>query len=221
MAENYWNSSLTGENIEATLLGAVRGDATQNKTAAWKTKARQNIGAAGADDVVAIAKGGTGGSSAAAARANLGLGTAAVADIDSTLAVSGAAAEAKTVGDAVYYKSGDTYANIRVAGATTDFPGVVTENNGVTRIGFTVTTAKMIPQGMTATVTRCNNGKIYGPNGLSLTGSINFLGSNYTITTSIRAYNLVKVVIDREGGFPNLSAGQCIVVDATIVLRFD
>lgn len=98
MSENYYNSSLTGENIEATLLGAVRGDATQNKTAAWKTKARQNIGAAGADDVVAIAKGGTGGTTAAAARTNLGLGTAAVADIDNTLSASGGAAEANVVG---------------------------------------------------------------------------------------------------------------------------
>ena len=101
MAENYWNSSLTAEQIEATLLGSVRGDATQNKTAAWKAKARQNIGAAGADDVVAIAKGGTDADNAADARTNLGLGTAAVADIDSTLAVSGAVADAKAAGDAL------------------------------------------------------------------------------------------------------------------------
>ena len=105
MAESYYNSSLTAEEIEATLLGSVRGDATQNKTAAWKTKARQNIGAAGADDVVSIAKGGTDADNAADARTNLGLGTAAVVDIDDTLSVSGAAAEAATVGklrDALY-----------------------------------------------------------------------------------------------------------------------
>ena len=45
MAENYWNSSLTGEDIEATLLGTVRGDITQNKGDTWKAQARQNIDA--------------------------------------------------------------------------------------------------------------------------------------------------------------------------------
>lgn len=145
---------------------------------------------------------------------------ALLAATDTTLTASGVAADAEAVGNEIYYKSGENYANTRVTGTATDFPGVVTDNNGVTRIGFTVTTAKKIPQGMTATVTRCNNVRIYGPNGLSLAGSSDFLNSNYTITTSIRAYNLVKVVVDREGGFPNLSEGQCIVVDATIVLRF-
>ena len=85
MSENYYNSSLTGENIEATLLGAVRGDATQNKGDTWKAKARQNIGAISLTE----------------AEEGLNLGTAAVADIDSTLAVSGAAAEAKVTGDAI------------------------------------------------------------------------------------------------------------------------
>ena len=45
--------------------------------------------------------GGTGAKNAADARENLGLGPAAVADIDSTLSVSGAAAEAKATGDAL------------------------------------------------------------------------------------------------------------------------
>lgn len=48
-----------------------------------------------------IAQGGTNATTAGNARANLGLGTAAVANIDSTLAVSGAAAEAKATGDAI------------------------------------------------------------------------------------------------------------------------
>ena len=60
---------------------------------------------AGKQDALAlplpIAQGGTNATTAGNARVNLGLGTAAVANIDSTLAVSGAAAEAKATGDAI------------------------------------------------------------------------------------------------------------------------
>lgn len=45
MAENYWYSSLSGQEIEDTLLGAVRGDIDQNQTTSWKARARANIGA--------------------------------------------------------------------------------------------------------------------------------------------------------------------------------
>lgn len=55
MAESYYNSSLTGAQIEAVLLGAVRGDATQNKDSTWKARARSNIGAASDDAVAASA----------------------------------------------------------------------------------------------------------------------------------------------------------------------
>ena len=47
--------------------------------------------------------GGTGAKNAADARENLGLGTAATADIDNTLTIKGAAADAKTVGNAVRF----------------------------------------------------------------------------------------------------------------------
>ena len=49
MPDEYYNSAFTGEEIDAILGGAVRGDVAQNKDDAWKTQARQNIGAAGAD----------------------------------------------------------------------------------------------------------------------------------------------------------------------------
>lgn len=50
---------------------------------------------------ISIAQGGTDATTAGNARANLGLGTAATADIDNTLAVQGAAADAKSVGDKI------------------------------------------------------------------------------------------------------------------------
>ena len=117
MSENYYNSSLTGENIEATLLGAVRGDATQNKGDTWKAKARQNIGAV----------------SLAEAEEGLNLGTAAVADIDSTLAVSGDAADAKATGDAIGELKSNTatlkYSNATVIPANSDLNDYIVPGN--------------------------------------------------------------------------------------------
>lgn len=187
MSENYYNSSLTGENIEATLLGAVRGDVTQNKTAAWKTKARQNIGAA---------------------------------DVDSTLAVSGAAADAKAVGEAIYYKSGDTYSNTRDSGKPTNFPGVIT---GTKAFSFTVVTDKAIPAGMTATVTRLSNVRIYGSNGyVNGSSSVNILNtSGYTVTTAVRGPNLVSVFIDKDTDVAGAVVGSCIVANVSLTLTFN
>jgi len=48
-----------------------------------------------------VAQGGTGATTAGNARVNLGLGTAATANIDTTLTIAGAAADAKAAGDAV------------------------------------------------------------------------------------------------------------------------
>jgi len=45
MPDEYYNSAFAGEEIDAILGGAVRGDVAQAKDAAWKTQARQNIGA--------------------------------------------------------------------------------------------------------------------------------------------------------------------------------
>lgn len=45
MSENYFYSSLSGQEIEATLLGAVRFDVGMNMSNADKARARQNIGA--------------------------------------------------------------------------------------------------------------------------------------------------------------------------------
>lgn len=45
MAENYWYSSLSADEIEATLLNSVRGDVAQEKSTSWKAQARANIGA--------------------------------------------------------------------------------------------------------------------------------------------------------------------------------
>lgn len=45
MAENYWYSSLSGQEIEDTLLGAVRSDVDQSLTTSEKARARANIGA--------------------------------------------------------------------------------------------------------------------------------------------------------------------------------
>ena len=45
MSENYFYSSLSGQEIEDTLLGSVRGDVAQSRSNAWKAQARQNIGA--------------------------------------------------------------------------------------------------------------------------------------------------------------------------------
>ena len=50
---------------------------------------------------VPVDLGGTGADNAADARDNLGLGTAAVADVDATLSISGDAADAKATGDAI------------------------------------------------------------------------------------------------------------------------
>lgn len=54
MSENYYYSSLSGDEIEATLLGAVRGDIDQNRTTSWKARARQNIGAGESDSTFKI-----------------------------------------------------------------------------------------------------------------------------------------------------------------------
>jgi len=45
MAENYFYSSLSGQEIEDTLLGAVRSDVDQSLTTSEKARARANIGA--------------------------------------------------------------------------------------------------------------------------------------------------------------------------------
>lgn len=45
MSENYWYSSLSGQEIEDTLLGAVRFNTDQNLTTSQKAAARANIGA--------------------------------------------------------------------------------------------------------------------------------------------------------------------------------
>lgn len=45
MSENYFYSSLSGQEIEDTLLGSVRGDVAQTRSNLWKAQARQNIGA--------------------------------------------------------------------------------------------------------------------------------------------------------------------------------
>lgn len=45
MAENYYYSSLSGDEIEQTLLGAVRFNTDQNLTTSQKAAARANIGA--------------------------------------------------------------------------------------------------------------------------------------------------------------------------------
>lgn len=48
MADEYYNSVFTGEEIDAILGGAVRGDVAQTKAETWKAQARQNLGAASA-----------------------------------------------------------------------------------------------------------------------------------------------------------------------------
>lgn len=50
MSENYYYSSLSGQEIEDTLVGAVRFNAMQGLTTSQKAQARQNIGA-GEEDV--------------------------------------------------------------------------------------------------------------------------------------------------------------------------
>ena len=47
MAINYYNSAFTGEEIDAAIGGAVRGDIEQTKDAAWKTQALNNISSTG------------------------------------------------------------------------------------------------------------------------------------------------------------------------------
>lgn len=48
MPDEYYNSAFTGEEIDAILGGAVRGDVAQTKASTWQAQARQNIGAASA-----------------------------------------------------------------------------------------------------------------------------------------------------------------------------
>jgi len=45
MADNYWYSSLSSDEIEAILLNSVRGDVAQEKSTSWMAQARANIGA--------------------------------------------------------------------------------------------------------------------------------------------------------------------------------
>ena len=52
-----------------------------------------------------VSQGGTGATTVGNARIKLGLGTAALADLDDTLTISGAAANAKAVGDVVFFDS--------------------------------------------------------------------------------------------------------------------
>lgn len=48
MPDEYYNSAFTGEEIDAILGGAVRGDVAQTNDDTWKATARENIGAADA-----------------------------------------------------------------------------------------------------------------------------------------------------------------------------
>lgn len=50
MADEYYNSAFTGEEIDAILGGAVRGDVAQTEDDTWKATARENIGALGLDE---------------------------------------------------------------------------------------------------------------------------------------------------------------------------
>lgn len=54
MSENYFYSSLSGQEIEDTLVGAVRFNAAQNLTTSEKEIARQNIGAGTVDTGLVI-----------------------------------------------------------------------------------------------------------------------------------------------------------------------
>lgn len=54
MSENCFYSSLSGQEIEDILLGAVRGDSPQNKSTSWKAQARANIGAGTLDTGLVI-----------------------------------------------------------------------------------------------------------------------------------------------------------------------
>lgn len=54
MSENYWYSSMSGQEIEDTLLGAVRFNADQTLTTSQKAAARANIGAGEANSTFKI-----------------------------------------------------------------------------------------------------------------------------------------------------------------------
>lgn len=47
MAINYYNSAYTGEEIDAAIGGAARGDINQTKDAEWKAQALNNISGTG------------------------------------------------------------------------------------------------------------------------------------------------------------------------------
>lgn len=51
MPDEYYNSAFTGEEIDAILGGAVRGDVAQTKADTWKATARANVGAVSAADL--------------------------------------------------------------------------------------------------------------------------------------------------------------------------
>lgn len=82
---------------------------------------------------VPVDLGGTGADNAADARDNLGLGTAAGADIDATLSISGDAADAKATGDAIGALKSDTatlkYSNTTGIPANSDLNDYKTPGN--------------------------------------------------------------------------------------------
>lgn len=60
------------QQLSTQIVEAVRGDVVQNKSAAWKEQARQNIDAVGTSDVIDIEHGGTGATSVVGALTALG-----------------------------------------------------------------------------------------------------------------------------------------------------
>lgn len=128
--------------------------------------------------------GGTGATTVPGAREALGLGTAALADLDATLTISGAAADAKTVGDAVYFDS--NIPSLWVQGAISSSTGV--NSSSTTRLRTVNYIAKgvkklSVASGYRYMIFAYDGGEYVGTwNGSAFTQSGNWLTSETDLT---------------------------------------
>lgn len=135
-----------------------------------------------------VSQGGTGATTAANARVNLGLGTAAVADIDATLSVQDAVADAKAVGDGI--NNIESTILFDASSSLTWAVGAISSSNGTNSSSTTrIRTNNYIPKSASSISVESGYKYIlFAYNGGSYVGTWN--GTNFTKTGNWRTASL-------------------------------
>lgn len=135
-----------------------------------------------------VSQGGTDATTAANARVNLGLGTAAVADIDATLSVQNAVADAKAVGDGI--NNIESTILFDASSSLTWAVGAISSSNGTNSSSTTrIRTNNYIPKSASSISVESGYKYIlFAYNGGSYVGTWN--GTNFTKTGNWRTASL-------------------------------